>query len=75
MCCLDLHPCHTFFGTYLRIVGAGWLTLPVYCLQVLKLIIAVALLGVVGLDAAALIAGPKQYFTYYRNKDTGFQFK
>lgn len=35
---------------------------------VLKLIIAVLLLGIIGLDAAALIAGPKQYFTYYTNK-------
>ena len=37
--------------------------------------IAIALLAVVGLDAAALIAGPKQYFTYYTNKQTGYQFK
>ena len=43
--------------------------------QVLKLVIAIALLGIVGLNAAAIIAGPNQYWTYYRNKTTNYQFK
>ncbi|KAK9792745.1 hypothetical protein WJX73_004024 [Symbiochloris irregularis] len=42
---------------------------------VLKLIISIILLAVCGLNGVALIAGPKQYWTYYTNKDTGYQFK
>ena len=46
-----------------------------YAVQVLKLIISILFLAVVGLNAASLIAGPKQYFTYYNRKSDGYQFK